>query len=120
MHVMEEVVGEAGDDGGGGGGEEGEWAGDLLWWGEAAEVERPEFLVWREVGEAELKQVPGMEEGEGEEGLLGLLLTVEEEGVELNCGGVEEEEEDHCEKGVAEAPASSAHSSRLLRLPSSQ
>lgn len=120
MRVMEEEVGEAGDDGDGGGGEEGESAGDLLWWGEAVEVEHPEFLVWREVGEAELKQAPEMGVGEGEEGLLGLLLMGEEEGVEQNCGGVEEEVEGHCEKGVEEAPASSAHSSRLLRLPSSR
>lgn len=58
------------------------------------EAGHPEFLVWREEGEEELKLALWREEGA--EGLPGPLWREEEEAaVELRCGGVEEEEGHH-------------------------
>lgn len=85
---LEEEEGEAGGDDG----VEVEGAGDLLLWEEVGEAGHPEFLVWMEEGEEELKLALWREEGEeGEEGLPGHLWREEEVVVELRCGVVEEE-----------------------------
>ena len=89
---------EAGGGGGGGDGVEEEGAGDLLWWEAVGEAGHPEFQVWREEEEGELRRVLWTEEGE--EGLHDPLWMVEEGGVEPSYGVVEEEEGARHERGV--------------------
>lgn len=84
------TAGEEGGAGGGDGGEE-EEAGELpLCWEEEGEAGLPEFLVWLEEEEEELRR--GLWRGEEVGELLGLLWMGEEEVGELCCGGVEEVE----------------------------
>lgn len=101
--LEEEEEGEAGGDDG-----EEEGAGDLPWWVEVEEAGHPEFLVWMEAEEEELRR--GLWTEEGEEGLPDRLWTGEEEVVGQSCEGAEEEEGDRHEKEVEAVPASSARS----------